>query len=96
MKRAREFTCILGLALGLGLLVHCTKKESPPAPEASPPEPIAQEVTAVNQSGEVPDIEFQEMVHDFGKIDQGEKIEHVFKFKNVGKSELVIEKVKSS
>ncbi len=97
MKRVLKMSLILGLALCLGLLlVYCTKKEAPSEPAKAPLEPVTQETTVTVQNGEAPDIEFEEMIHDFGKIDQGEKIEHVFKFKNMGKGELVIEKVKSS
>ncbi len=34
--------------------------------------------------------------YDFGTIKQGETIEHTFKFKNTGKSDLIIRKIKSS
>lgn len=33
---------------------------------------------------------------DFGTIEQGEKVEHTFKFKNTGKSDLIIRKTKAS
>ena len=97
IKKGLRLTLILGPALCLGLLmVHCSKKEAPSEPAKAPREPIAQETSVVVQNGEAPDIEFEEIIHDFGKIDQGEKIEHTFKFKNTGKGELIIEKVKSS
>ncbi len=34
--------------------------------------------------------------HDFGKVIQGEKVKHIFAFKNVGKDTLVIEHVEGS
>ena len=37
-----------------------------------------------------PDIRFDEYTYDFGEVEQGGKIEHIFKFKNVGNEELVI------
>jgi len=45
---------------------------------------------------DAPVIEFEELVHDFGDIKEGDKVETVFKFKNTGKSELVITKIKGS
>jgi hypothetical protein len=39
---------------------------------------------------------FVETVHDFGKVIRGEKVSYKFKFKNVGKSDLVITKVSTS
>jgi hypothetical protein len=44
----------------------------------------------------LPKIEFYEEVHDFGNVIQGEKVTYGFKFKNVGKSDLVISRVSTS
>jgi len=41
-------------------------------------------------------IEFSEMEHDFGKIEQGQAVEHVFKFKNTGDSPLVVSDARAS
>ncbi|MGD0710873.1 MAG: DUF1573 domain-containing protein [Bacteroidales bacterium] len=38
----------------------------------------------------LPRFKFTEEQHDFGKIIQGEKVSYSFKFKNIGKSDLVI------
>ena len=43
-----------------------------------------------------PRIEFDEKQFDFGEIDAGEKVEHIFSFKNKGDAPLIVEKVKSS
>ncbi|SFA87713.1 Protein of unknown function [Flavobacterium swingsii] len=40
--------------------------------------------------GEYPKIEIENSDFDFGDITQGDKVSHVFKFKNTGKSDLVI------
>lgn len=39
---------------------------------------------------EMPAITFEEESFDFGDISQGEKVQHVFKFKNTGESDLII------
>lgn len=41
-------------------------------------------------------IEFEEEVFDFGDIAEGEAVEHIFKFKNVGKNPLVISHAEGS
>ncbi len=46
-------------------------------------------------SKDAPRIEFKEAVHDFGEVFQNAKPKHTFTFKNIGKSKLVIEKVKA-
>ena len=43
-----------------------------------------------SQKGKVPKFEFQDTVHDFGKIIEGEKVSFAFRFKNVGDGELII------
>ena len=42
-----------------------------------------------------PRIEFDRVKFDFGEVDAGEKVEHIFTFKNKGDAPLIIEKVKS-
>jgi len=41
-------------------------------------------------------ISFDEMEHHFGTIDEGDKVEHVFTFKNTGNEPLILEKCKGS
>lgn len=48
------------------------------------------------QSGNFPAITFDESQFDFGTIDQGTAVEHVFKFKNTGDAPLMIVNAKSS
>jgi hypothetical protein len=43
-----------------------------------------------------PEINFDKLVHDFGKVMQGDKTEYEFVFKNTGKVPLIISDVKSS
>ncbi len=43
-----------------------------------------------------PGIVFDQTSFDFGEVDAGEKVEHIFKFKNVGDALLKIVKVRSS
>ncbi|MFH0864712.1 MAG: DUF1573 domain-containing protein [Bacteroidota bacterium] len=47
-------------------------------------------------SSNLPRFEFDEEIHDFGRIIQGEKVSYSFKFKNSGKSDLVISDAKGS
>ena len=47
-------------------------------------------------SGKFPNISFEETQFDFGTIDQGTHVEHVFKFKNTGDAPLMIVNAKSS
>lgn len=42
------------------------------------------------------DIQFEERIFDFGAVYEGDKIIHIYKFKNAGQGVLKIEKVRSS
>ncbi len=46
--------------------------------------------------GELSSISFDKDNHDFGKIKEGEKVTHVFKFKNSGEKPLTVSNVKPS
>jgi hypothetical protein len=48
---------------------------------------------AQEKTADGPVIAFEDSSRDFGNITQGDKVEHVFKFENKGKSPLVISNV---
>ena len=56
------------------------------------------ETAAQRDSQEVyyPEMKFDESEYDFGKIEKGKPVEHVFKFTNTGKAPLVITSATSS
>lgn len=56
------------------------------------PATAAEEVDA----SELPIFEFEEKVIEFGEISQGEKVKRNYKFKNVGKTDLIISDAKGS
>lgn len=47
-------------------------------------------------SGKMPAVEFESTDHDFGTINEGDKVEHVYTFKNVGEADLVVTSAKPS
>ncbi|MCK7553840.1 DUF1573 domain-containing protein [Chitinophaga sedimenti] len=47
-------------------------------------------LTSGESKGELPQITFENGVHDFGKIVEGEVVEYSFKFTNTGKGSLLI------
>jgi hypothetical protein len=50
----------------------------------------------VYKKGEYPQIEIENANFDFGTINQGDKVEHVFKFKNTGKNDLIVTNAQAS
>ncbi|RYD52263.1 MAG: DUF1573 domain-containing protein [Sphingobacteriales bacterium] len=53
------------------------------------------ETKAANPA-KAPKFKFAEEVHDFGSVKEGPQAEHVFAFKNTGKSPLIIQNVSAS
>jgi hypothetical protein len=50
----------------------------------------------VQKPGEASKIKFNELSHDFGKVEQNSSLKYSFVFKNEGKGTLIIENVKAS
>lgn len=51
---------------------------------------------AEKPEGPLPAFEWETIEHDFGTIKEGEKVTHVYKFKNTGEVPLIIESVRPS
>lgn len=49
-----------------------------------------------SDTSSLPRFQFDEEIHDFGRVIQGEKVSYSFKFKNSGKSDLVISDAKAT
>lgn len=49
-----------------------------------------------NTNTDLPEVEFEEETHDFGRITQGEKVTYPFKFKNTGGANLIISSANGS
>lgn len=62
-------------------------------PNSNPVKPIDQ---IPEDTVNVAKLEFTEETYDYGTIKEGEVVEHVFKFKNVGVAPLIIEGAKST
>jgi hypothetical protein len=54
--------------------------------------------TAANPDAQNPEpkFEFKHMEWDFGKINEGEEVKHIYRFKNIGNEELVIANVRAT
>ena len=79
--------------------------EATPTTAKSTVEPVtpnATQVTPATQNpsskatGKVTAIKFDEMSYDWGKLKEGDKMTHIFKFKNVGNEDLIISDARGS
>lgn len=71
----------LGILTFMTILAGCSRKSSEITPEL------------LEKPGA---FRFDTTVYDFGEIIQGQKVRHIFKFKNVGEGALVISDAKTS
>lgn len=84
--KIKVFTLSIGL---VALLAACGGKSGISADDVNNPATASGNYDPENQ----PKMEFAETEFDFGTITDGDKIKHVFKFKNTGKSNLIISEV---
>ena len=61
-----------------------------------PSQPVIQAPPEVKPEGPLPVMQFDQMEHDFGTINEGQKVTHVYKFKNTGDAPLIIQEAKGS
>ncbi len=98
----------LGLLLSLCLLLMaaCKSDSAVTAPSVSPSLPAAAKPNEVKPAaspmetavpvGPVTSMEFTETEYDFGTVTEGEKVTHVYKFKNTGQEPLIISNAKAT
>lgn len=79
----------------MGLLFTACNQETGTTHEFSANEVSGEDRVSVDDLPET-SIEFAELTHDFGRIVEGEKVKHTFKFKNTGQAPLQVISVKPS
>jgi len=89
MNRIKILLCIV---LGLSVIVACHRK---PAQEgdfkvSDVHIPVTADGMSKKDKDKMPVIQFERTTYDFGEVVQGEKLSYSFKFKNTGKSNLII------
>ena len=107
-KKMRKTGFLILLLVPL-VAASCSKEENAPAPATQEVAAGASDATAparVTEGSEnsragtteagKPRIAFHQKDFDFGKVEMGEKVEHIYRFRNSGTGTLVISKVGSS
>lgn len=89
MKKVKIVFCIV---LGLSVMAACHRK---PAQEgdfkvSDVHIPVTADGMSQKDKDKLPVIQFERTTYDFGEVVQGEKLNYTFKFKNTGKSNLII------
>jgi hypothetical protein len=101
----------LFIVTGALILATACKKDEKPTKQLAPTQAIdAPQINPENTTilpeeprrfpipadGKYPVISFNETEFDFGKIKQGDVVEHIFTFTNTGKADLIIAEAKAS
>lgn len=86
------------LVFSAGILISCGQDKSNQNQEQVSPEIVNIDATAsnVNATSKSGKFQFEENNFDFGTINSGAEVVHVYKFKNVGDADIVISQVKGS
>lgn len=87
------FTAIVCAAITLVSCNSNNTKETKITADSVESEITAEDPTATNPE---PIMSFEEKVWDFGTITDGERVSHTFKFRNTGKSDLIISNATAS
>lgn len=84
MKKSVRIFAVICLLVSFSCKKEIEKKEELAAPVTA--------TSSLEENAKVPktEVEFDRVIHDFGKIEQGEVVETTFKIKNVGKNNLYI------
>jgi len=77
-------------------LTSTTNSITADANNAAAANPAANPATPAAPTGPTTSMVFEETEFDFGTIDEGEKVSHVYKFKNTGEEPLIISNAKGS
>ena len=111
MQKGLQIGLLAVVAVLLGVVAFRLMDKSADTPEASVvtrDDAPATATTAANNTSTVKPTEkpvatgptttmlFEEYEHDFGVLDEGDKVEHIFKFTNTGENPLILENCKGS
>jgi hypothetical protein len=91
----KQLSTILGLLLFFGLS-SCNNGGNKKIDTNVVKNPASAQKKEVKTDDNLPVMTFEETVHDFGQMIRGEKVHYSFKFKNTGKSDLIITRVSTS
>ncbi len=96
--KIRELSNLFLSILFISVLISCGGNRGNGDDEQISTDIISNPNTLAGKSdlSKLPKIEFEEKIHDFGKVIEGEKVSYSFKFKNVGSSPLLISDVNAS
>ena len=93
----RKILKISVLCLAIVLMAACgEKKASEGFTTSDVHNPMTAEGISEKDAEKMPVLTFETLEYDFGRVIKGEKLSYAFKFKNTGKSNLIISSARTS
>ncbi len=92
-RRTKQLSGVAVLCLAAALYFCCCGGDKD---DAEKKDASTGEQAASADAAKVPKIASAQPTFNFGKIKQGKTVEHIFKLKNEGKADLIIERAKGS
>ena len=77
-------------------ITSCKKQDANNAESKTPITQVSPQTQSEVANGKLTEMVFTEEEFDFGTINQGDKVNHIFTFKNTGKNDLVISRAMGS
>jgi len=95
MNNSKSFLLFYFLLFSL-LLLGCKNKSNSGFSVSDIKNPATAGGVDKQQMASMPEIQFESLIYSFGKVIQGEQLSYTFRFKNVGKSSLLISSIEAS
>ena len=93
----KKISIIIGLCVAIVLMVACGGKKTTEGFSTSDVHnPMTAEGLSKKDAEKMPVLTFETLEYDFGRVIKGERLSYAFKFKNTGKSNLIISSARSS
>lgn len=97
MLKMKYFPFFMMFLLSALLLNACGNGKKELKPSVSDiHNPASPDGVSKQEKRNMPVLTFEKTIHDFGKVVQGERLSYTFKFKNTGKSNLIISNTSAS
>ena len=96
-KQKMKKLIISTLCLAIATMVSCGSKDSSEGFTVSDVHnPMTAEGLSKKDAEKMPVLTFETLEYDFGRVIKGERLSYAFKFKNTGKSNLIISSARTS
>jgi len=95
-EKRKLSACYFLLSAFCFVLISCGGKKNSELTVSDIKNPATADGVNASQKANMPEIQFENLSYNFGKVIQGEMLSYTFHFKNIGKSSLLISGIEAS